>query len=105
MQTVNYPFQIERISFFENDTQAQIEVRFFSDSLSYTSELILSNTNLNKLINALHSRSIDILNRLCSYLIPKEGKFFEIDLRMDDNKPVFFMPELSELGELKQIRA
>lgn len=105
MQTTNYPFQIERISFFENDTQAQIEVRFISDNLSYSSELILSNTNLNKLVNALHSKSIDILNRLCSYLIPKEGKFFEIDFRSDNHKPLFFMPELSDLGELKQIRA
>lgn len=105
MTTSAYPFQIDRISFFENDTQAQIEVQFIADSLRFNGELIMSNTSLNKLINALIEKSTDVFSRLSSYVLPGEGKLFEIDLRDDLNKPILNIADLSDLGELKQIRA
>lgn len=99
------PIQIDRISFFENDSKVQLEVQIIDGNLRYPSELLISTSLLNRVINALNSFSDGILDRLSSNSIPNEGKFFDLDLRNDAIKPILDLPEIFGLNELRQIRA
>jgi hypothetical protein len=105
MNTVLYSFQVERISFFENDNQVSLEVRFLNDPLHFSGELILTSSQLNLVVNEFYSCGYDIMECLESKTTGNGSKYYEIDLREEINLPIFDMPHLLSEQGAKQIRA
>lgn len=105
MNATLYPFQVERITFFENDPFMNLEVRFINDPLHFAGELVLNSSQLNQVLNAFITEGYDLTDRIVSTPSSSGNLFFEIDLRNESCLPIIDMPYLIVEQGTKQIRA
>ena len=105
MKTALYPFQVERISFFENDALINLQVRFFDDPLYFAGDILVNSSQLNRIVNELMSFGLYVMEQLTRSTSETGLSYYEIDLRGTQDLPILDMPELLSEKGILQIRA
>jgi len=106
MITKDKIFEIERIIFESNNTSVLMKGKVHEDYMNYASEIIVSSSHLNQLLNQLKrkNKDLDIDNLIVAETMFDGETLFTINLINQYNNYVN-LNELTNQDYIKQIRA